>query len=124
MFLFNKKKNKKGFFQRWEDYLGRFHFARKEKESFLWRHALQFLNASQFMGVINDNVFKFLIVFLFIDLQGVAHSSEILFWVGTIYVLPFLLFSPAAGVLADRFSKQRMIIFLKFTGNGICGVFI
>lgn len=120
--IFNKKKEKKGFFQRWEDYLGRFRFARKEKESFLSRNALQFLNGAQFLGVVNDNVFKFLIVFLFIDLKGVEHSSEILFWVGTVYVLPFLLFSPAAGVLADRFSKQRMIIFLKFTEVVIMGL--
>ncbi|WP_420421677.1 MFS transporter [Simkania sp.] len=115
-------RKRKSFIQRWESYLSRFHFARKEKDSFLWRHALQFLNGAQFLGVVNDNVFKFLIVFLFIALKGVDKSSEILFWVGTIYVLPFLLFSPAAGVLADRFSKQRMIIFLKFTEVIIMGL--
>lgn len=115
MSLFNKRKQRKSFIQRWEAYLARFGFAKKEKDSFLWRHALQFLNGAQFLGVINDNVFKFLIVFLFIDLKGVEQSSQILFWVGTVYVLPFLLFSPAAGTLADRFSKQRMIILLKLT---------
>lgn len=76
-------------------------------------HALNFLNISQFFGVVNDNVFKFLTVFLLIDLEGIAASSKILFWVGTVYVLPFLLFSSAAGVLADKFSKQKMIVFLK-----------
>ena len=90
-------------------------FFNKKKETLLQRHALQFLNVSQFLGVVNDNVFKFLIVFLFIDLKGAAASNEILFWVGVVYVIPFLLFSPAAGVLADRFSKQRMIIALKFS---------
>ncbi len=76
---------------------------------------LYYLNISQFLGVINDNTFKFLIVFLFIDLWGVAYSNQVLFWVGTIYVLPFLLFSSFAGVLADRFSKQKMIILLKLS---------
>jgi len=112
---FFRKKGKPGFFQKWENYLSRFHFARNEKDSFLWRHAIHFLNGAQFLGVVNDNFFKFLIVFLFIRLKGVDQSSSILFMVGTVYVLPFLLFSAAAGVLADRFSKQRMIIALKFT---------
>ena len=76
-------------------------------------HALNFLNISQFLGVINDNVFKFLTVFLLIDLKGIESSSSILFWVGTVYVLPFLLFSSAAGVLADKFSKQKIIVALK-----------
>ncbi|MBI3211568.1 MAG: MFS transporter [Simkania negevensis] len=85
-----------------------------KKDTFSTRYALHFLNIAQFLGVINDNVFKFLVVFLFIDLQGAEHSSQILFWAGTVYVLPFLLFSAAAGVIADRFSKQRVVLTLKF----------
>ncbi len=83
------------------------------KSPFFQKHALNFLNISQFLGVVNDNIFKFLTLFLLIDLRGVEHSSEILFWVGTIYVLPFLLFSSAAGIIADRFSKQKIIVILK-----------
>lgn len=80
---------------------------------FFHKHALNFLNISQFLGVVNDNVFKFLTLFLLIDLKGVESSSQILFWVGTVYVLPFLLFSSAAGILADKFSKQKIIVALK-----------
>lgn len=83
------------------------------------RHAVHFLNISQCLGVINDNVFKFLIVFLFIDLKGIKASSEVLFCVGTVYVLPFLLFSSYAGVLADYFSKQKLIVILKAVEVGI-----
>ena len=68
---------------------------------------------TQFMGALNDNIFKYLIVFLLINLLGVGDSSEILFWVGVIYVVPFLLFSSNAGILADRFSKQRQMVALK-----------
>lgn len=78
------------------------------------RYGLSFLNGAQSLGVINDNAFKFLVVFLLIRLKGVEHSNNILFWIGIVYVVPFLLFSSAAGVLADRFSKQRIIISLKF----------
>ena len=86
-----------------------------KKKTFFSKKGIHFLNIAQFLGVVNDNAFKFLILFLFIDLKGVEHSSEILFWVGVVYVLPFLLFSSAAGVLADRISKQKMIIFIKST---------
>ncbi len=108
-----KKKEKQGFFQTIENVLERFGFLKRE--SFFERHSIHFLNIAQFLGVINDNFFKYLIVFLFIDLKGIEASPIILTWVGIVYVLPFLLFSSGAGVLADRFSKQRMIILLKFT---------
>lgn len=77
------------------------------------KHPIAFLNLTQFMGSLNDNIFKYLIVFLLINLLGAGESSEILFWVGVVYVAPFLLFSSNAGVLADRFSKQRLLIALK-----------
>ncbi|MCB1107559.1 MAG: MFS transporter [Chlamydiia bacterium] len=113
MVLFKKKNEKRGFFQTIENTLNRFGVFKKE--TFYERHAIQFLNIAQFLGVVNDNFFKYLIVFLFIDLKGIEASPIILTWVGIVYVLPFLLFSSGAGVLADRFSKQRMIIILKFT---------
>lgn len=113
MALFKKKNEKRGFFQTIEDTLHRFGLLKRQ--SFYERHAIQFLNTAQFLGVVNDNFFKYLIVFLFIDLKGIQASPIILTWVGIVYVLPFLLFSSGAGVLADKFSKQRMIIFLKFT---------
>lgn len=76
-------------------------------------HSLAFLNATQFLGVINDNLFKFVIAFLLIDTLGTAHASEILSATGAIYVIPFLLFSSSAGILADRFSKQKLLIVMK-----------
>ncbi|MCI5051646.1 MAG: MFS transporter [Simkaniaceae bacterium] len=83
------------------------------RKSFSNRFALMFHNITQFLGALNDNVYKFLAVFLLIDLKGVEHSGEILLLVGSIYVLPFLLFSSSAGIIADRFSKQRIIVAMK-----------
>lgn len=105
---FNKKKE-----SRFKAFLDKLPF--RQKENFTSKHAIHFHNFTQFGGALNDNIFKYLIVFLLIALKGVDASSEILFWVGIIYVLPFLLFSSGAGVLADRFSKQRLILILKFT---------
>ena len=77
------------------------------------RHALGFLNVTQFLGVINDNVFKFVMAFLLIDTLGFSKASTILSATGAIYVIPFLLFSSVAGILADRFSKQKLLVVMK-----------
>ena len=77
------------------------------------KKALTFLNFSQLLGALNDNVFKLLTIYLLIDITSVNRSSEILFWIGVVYVLPFLLFSSLGGTLADRFSKQKLIVYLK-----------
>lgn len=78
------------------------------------KHSLHFLNIAQFMGVLNDNIFKLVIAFLLIGIYGKEDASTILSAAGAIFVIPFLLFSSAAGVLADRFSKQRLLIWMKF----------
>ncbi len=80
---------------------------------FTGRHPFGFLNVSQFCTALNDNLFKFLTIFLLIDIKGVASSNDILFFIGVAFVLPFLMFSSCGGVLADRFSKQKMIIYTK-----------
>jgi acyl-[acyl-carrier-protein]-phospholipid O-acyltransferase / long-chain-fatty-acid--[acyl-carrier-protein] ligase len=82
-------------------------FSKPEKNS------LTFLNIVQFTGVINDNIYKLAMIFYLIGLQGVAHTNAILSAAGAIFVIPFLLFSSAAGILADRISKNRIIIFIK-----------
>ncbi|MCF7806141.1 MAG: MFS transporter [Simkaniaceae bacterium] len=71
------------------------------------------LNIAQLLGALNDNIFKFLCAFFLIDLYGIARSSEVMIWIGAIYVLPFILFSTYGGALADRYSKQKLVIGLK-----------
>lgn len=73
-----------------------------------------FLNAAQFLGALNDNLFKFLVIYLLIAVKGQAFANIILSIAGAIFVIPFLLFSSAAGVLADRLSKRNIIVFCKF----------
>lgn len=76
-------------------------------------HSLKFLNSAQFLGALNDNIFKLLLAYFLIDTQGTQHASRILSLTGAIFVIPFLLFSSAAGVLADRFSKQGLLVLMK-----------
>lgn len=76
-------------------------------------HSIHFLNIAQFMGVLNDNIFKLVIAYLLIAILGAQYASTILAISGAVFVIPFLLFSSTAGVLADRFSKQRLMMVMK-----------
>lgn len=71
------------------------------------------LNATQFLGALNDNIFKLLVIYLLINVEGPAASGTILSMAGAIFVIPFLLFSSGAGVLADRISKRTIVVYTK-----------
>ncbi|CAH2030779.1 MFS transporter [Trichlorobacter ammonificans] len=66
------------------------------------------LNLTQFLGAMNDNILKLLIIFFLIQLQGSQRAGIITATAGAAFVLPFLLFSAPAGCLADRYGKARV----------------
>ncbi|WP_420548134.1 acyl-[ACP]--phospholipid O-acyltransferase [Curvivirga sp.] len=72
---------------------------------------------TQFLGAMNDNVFKnalvILIVYKLADQAGLDGQLMITLAAG-IFILPFFLFSALAGQIADRFEKSRLISFIKF----------
>lgn len=72
-----------------------------------------YLNIAQFLGAMNDNIFKLLVIYFFIQHEGIERSYIVLATTGIIYVMPFLLFSSSAGKLADQFSKRNIIILTK-----------
>ncbi|MBJ6748978.1 acyl-[ACP]--phospholipid O-acyltransferase [Geomonas anaerohicana] len=76
-------------------------------KSFAW------LNTTQFLGALNDNILKLLIIFFLIGSHGRAHAGAVTATVGAAFVLPFLLFSAPAGCLADRFPKAKLIVNVK-----------
>jgi acyl-[acyl-carrier-protein]-phospholipid O-acyltransferase/long-chain-fatty-acid--[acyl-carrier-protein] ligase len=77
------------------------------------RQSLLWLNTTQFLGALNDNILKLLIIFFLIGTQGVAKAGMVTATVGAAFVLPFLLFSAPAGCLADRLHKSRLIKVIK-----------
>ena len=83
--------------------------------SFLVRRfsSFTFLNVTQFLGALNDNIYKLLIVYFLIQLEGIEKSHIVLSLTGATFVLPFLLFSASSGTLADRFSKRNIIVLTK-----------
>lgn len=79
---------------------------------FLWKRfsSFTYLNATQFLVTLNDSIFRLLVAFSLIDKLGTDQSSTILFISGVLFVSPFLIFSMPAGELADKCSKQKVII--------------
>lgn len=72
-----------------------------------------YLNFTQFLVALIDNIYKFLIVYFLIHIQGIESTHRIMAFTGATFVLPFLLFSATSGTLADRFSKRNVIVFAK-----------
>jgi len=72
-----------------------------------------YLNMTQFLGAMNDNIYKLLTIYFFIQMEGIENSHIVLATTGAIFVLPFLLFSSSAGIIADRYSKRNIIITTK-----------
>ena len=72
--------------------------------AFLW---------TQFLGALNDNVFKMIVSLLAVDLGFSGGGSAYLSLVGAVYILPFFLFSGYAGHLADALSKRTVLVATK-----------
>jgi acyl-[acyl-carrier-protein]-phospholipid O-acyltransferase/long-chain-fatty-acid--[acyl-carrier-protein] ligase len=73
----------------------------------------QWLNITQAIGAMIDNVFKMVtVIYLFSVLNRDLGSTLTL--ASALLVLPFLLFSNWAGVLTDRYSKRSLIIAVKW----------
>ncbi|MFH1777316.1 MAG: MFS transporter [Candidatus Omnitrophota bacterium] len=84
----------------------------RDKASF--NRSLKALLVTQFLGVFNDNAFKIIISLLGIQLiTGERQSAAFVSIVGALFVLPFIVFSPLAGYLADRYKKRNVIVVIK-----------
>ncbi len=70
-------------------------------QSFLW---------TQFLGALNDNLYKYIVAFQ--AAAAIGHPANMSL-TGAIFILPFLLFSGYAGWAADAFSKRSVLIATK-----------
>jgi 1-acyl-sn-glycerol-3-phosphate acyltransferase len=78
--------------------------------------------ATQFLGALNDNVYKNALV-LMVAFHGAAltsmSSDVVVNLAGALFMLPFFLFSATAGQLADKYDKARLIRIIKLLEIGI-----
>jgi acyl-[acyl-carrier-protein]-phospholipid O-acyltransferase/long-chain-fatty-acid--[acyl-carrier-protein] ligase len=84
-----------------------------EEETKKSDHAFAWLNATQFLGALNDNIFKLLVILFLIGAQTSAAVANVPVAAHVLLVVPFLLFLAFAGRLADRHSKRNIIVSCK-----------
>lgn len=77
------------------------------------------LMTAQFFAAFNDNVFQAVAALLIVRWRGESASRELVALSGLVFALPFLLFSLAAGRLADRWSKARVVVWTKTADLGV-----
>jgi acyl-[acyl-carrier-protein]-phospholipid O-acyltransferase/long-chain-fatty-acid--[acyl-carrier-protein] ligase len=73
-------------------------------QPFLW---------TQFLGALNDNLFKIVVTMLAVGGAAASSDGRAVALVGALFILPFLLFSGYAGQLADTQSKRTILVVTK-----------
>ncbi len=69
------------------------------------------LGLTQFVGAFSDNLFKIIVSFCAIQvLLGAGEIARFVSIIGIVFILPFVIFSPLGGYLADRFYKRNVIV--------------
>lgn len=69
------------------------------------------LMVTQFLGAFNDNVYKIIISLLAIKLLPSAQAqTKFVSLIGALFIIPFILLSPYAGYLADKYRKRSIIV--------------
>ncbi|MEE9369817.1 MAG: MFS transporter [Pontiella sp.] len=82
-------------------------------------NTFKWLNISQFTGAFNDNAFKMTAIIALVKVLGASSITSVIAICSVLFVTPFLLFSNAAGVLADRYSKRDIIVVSKWMEVGL-----
>jgi acyl-[acyl-carrier-protein]-phospholipid O-acyltransferase / long-chain-fatty-acid--[acyl-carrier-protein] ligase len=79
------------------------------------------LFVTQFLGALNDNLFKNALVILIAYQDTTSpQATEILVTIaGAIFILPYFLFSATAGQVADRYEKRRLVRITKLWEIGV-----
>jgi len=78
--------------------------------------------ATQFLGALNDNLFKNALIVLIAFTVAPAQSDLLVNLSAGLFILPFLLFSAQAGQIAERFEKGRLIRCVKLAEVAIMAV--
>ncbi len=80
-----------------------------------WKGGFWSLIGVQFQGAFSDNLLKWLVTFLVLEMSISAAERDrlVVLLIPLLFSVPFLLFSMAGGYLADRYSKRHVTIATK-----------
>lgn len=77
------------------------------------KRSFRALVVTHFLTIINDNLYKFLLVFSLLEGKTLEENAKILSLVSFFFALPYILLAPFSGSLADRFQKRNIILFTR-----------
>ena len=90
--------------------------------SSVWRdRAFWGMTVTQFLGALNDNIFKQLVLLLCVD-QAREGGTDRQFLATAFFAIPFILGSGFSGFLADRWSKRTIVVSCKVAEVLIAGL--
>ena len=89
-----------------------------------WQRGFWCLMGTQFQNAFSDNALKQLIILVLLAgaakaKAGEAANDQLVALVTAVFSAPFILFAMLGGWLADRNSKQRMMVYVKAAEMGI-----
>lgn len=89
-----------------------------------WRRGFWCLMGTQFQNAFSDNALKQLIILVLLagavsSASGEAEQDRLVSLVTAVFSAPFILFAMLGGWLADRHSKQRVMVGVKLAEIGI-----
>jgi acyl-[acyl-carrier-protein]-phospholipid O-acyltransferase/long-chain-fatty-acid--[acyl-carrier-protein] ligase len=85
-----------------------------------WQGGFWSLVATQFQVAFNDNGLKNLVIYIIIGMGlSQIERDRLVLVIGTLFSLPFILFSMMGGYLADRYSKRTVTIGTKVFELGV-----
>ena len=89
-----------------------------------WQRGFWSLMGTQFQNAFSDNALKQLIILVLLagataSASGEKKNDELVAMVTAVFSAPFILFAMLGGWLADRNSKQRMMVYVKTAEMGI-----
>ncbi|MDB5048437.1 MAG: putative acyltransferase family protein [Fibrobacteres bacterium] len=77
----------------------------------------------QFLGALNDNLFKnTMVIMIAFRAATEAESGMLINLAAGLFILPFFLFSAVAGQISDKFEKSRIMRIIKTAEIGIMGI--
>ncbi len=78
------------------------------------------LLGAQFLGAVTDSLLKVVVSLYALQvLVSAGEAAAAVSIVGILYVLPFIILSPLAGYLSDRFNKRTIIILMGLVKIGL-----
>jgi acyl-[acyl-carrier-protein]-phospholipid O-acyltransferase/long-chain-fatty-acid--[acyl-carrier-protein] ligase len=91
-----------------------------------WRRGFWCLMVTQFQNAFSDNALKQLIILVLLasaaTSAGEAEQDRLVALVTAVFSAPFILFAMLGGWMADRFSKQRVMVGVKLAEVAIMAV--